>query len=41
MGSQVTGAGIWLLGKAVESPPLKNFEKLLNPRTRSMLSVAF
>lgn len=40
MGSKVTGAGIWLLGKAVESPPLRNFEKSFNPRTRSVLSVA-
>lgn len=41
MGSKVTGAGIWLLGKAVEPPPLRNSEKLFNPRTRSMLSGAF
>lgn len=41
MGSKVTGAGVWLLGKAVETPPLRNFEKLFNPRTRNMFLVAF
>lgn len=41
MEGKVTGVGIWLLGKAVETPPLRNFEKLFNPRTRNMLLVAF